>query len=173
MPELRWTLLIVGGLFILGLALWEVRRQRQVPRQNRLDSSAPTGERMEAGGGERSGPSTGGFADASRFRSEPVINLPELQPIDPRGEPRMTARREPAHDPPIVEVDEAAFSRLQEGAAGSTDPEIAHTEDTIMMTTDDDVGDIDRALRDAVAQRAGVGPDAAPAEAAAVETVIP
>src|SRR5689334_6152978 len=101
MPELRWTLLIIGGLFVLGLALWEIRRQRQVPRQNRLDTTAPTSDRMEAGGGVSAGPA-GGFADAARFRSEPVINLPELQPLDPRGEPRMTARREPAHDPPIV-----------------------------------------------------------------------
>src|SRR5262245_25087137 len=118
MPELRWTLLIVGGLFILGLALWEIRRQRQVPRQNRLDSSAPTGERtmppMETGGGV-AGREHVGFADASRVvRNEPIITLPELHPADSRGEPRITARREPAHDPPVVEVDEASFTRLQE-----------------------------------------------------------
>src|SRR5690242_2834492 len=132
MPELRWTLLIVGGLFVLGLALWEIRRQRQVPRQNRLDSSASSTEGSGAGSAQ---PSVG-FADTSRVRNEPVITLPELQPIDPRGEPRLSARREPTHDPPVVEVDDAAFARLSvQGETGSTErDEVAHNEDTIMMS---------------------------------------
>jgi cell division protein ZipA len=32
MSELRWTLLILGALFIAGLAWWELRRPRQAPR---------------------------------------------------------------------------------------------------------------------------------------------
>jgi FtsZ-interacting cell division protein ZipA len=159
MPELRWTLLIVGGLFVLGLALWEIRRQRQAPRQNRLDSTSPS---MDAGNSSSSSTqSSVGFGDPNRVRNEPVITLPELQPIDPRGEPRLSARREATHDPPVVEVDDAAFARLSvQGETGTTDrDDAADAEDTIAMSIDDDDGDIDAELRDAVARRAGLEPD--------------
>src|SRR5262245_51478245 len=140
MPELRLILLIVGGLFVLGLALWEIRRQRQVPRQSRLETSGPAGERMspavEGGSAESTSAGAGagfadggGFASAGRVHREPIITLPELQPVDPRGEPRLSGRREPAHDPPVVEVDDASFSRLTvQGETGATDPERAHSE---------------------------------------------
>jgi FtsZ-interacting cell division protein ZipA len=176
MPELRWTLLILGGLFILGLALWEFRRQRQAPRQSggltSGDRVAPTIESGASAGGARSGAdgglggggafgaasgpggaggfgpavgggadtsfgtgmrAGGGFADSGRGYREPIITLPELHPADSRGEPRLTARR----DPPVVEVDDAAFSRLHvEGETGARDPEVAHDEDTIAMSMD-------------------------------------
>src|SRR5262249_22551594 len=32
MPQLRWTLLILGVLFLVGLAWWELRRPRQARR---------------------------------------------------------------------------------------------------------------------------------------------
>jgi FtsZ-interacting cell division protein ZipA len=188
MPELRWTLLILGGAFILGLALWEIRRQRQAPRQSggmsagassSSDRVSPTmesgagggagatgmaggGADPTFGGGMRAG---GGFADAGRGYREPIITLPELHPADSRGEPRMTARREPAHDPPVVEVDDASFSRLQvegaTGATGATDAESAHAEDTIAMTIDLDADEdadsdvVSAAAREAVRPAAG------------------
>ena len=48
MSQLRWTLLILGVLFVAGLAWWEMRRQRQSPRKDSerlsptLDSGADT-----------------------------------------------------------------------------------------------------------------------------------
>ncbi len=106
MPELRWTLLILGALFIVGLALWEFRRQRQAPRQN-----------LNAGGS-----SGDGTTEVGRFHREPTISLPELHP-EPRVEPLVTPRaREPAHDPPVVEVDSASFSRLQAQSEAPPDP---------------------------------------------------
>jgi cell division protein ZipA len=102
MPELRWTLLIIGAVFVVALALWEFRRQRQVPRQPANPRSASP---------DRMAPTF--ESDAPRVHREPTISLPELQP-EPTLESRFTARsREPAQDPPVVEVDDAAFASLE------------------------------------------------------------
>jgi len=58
MPELRWILLILGALFIGGLALWEMRRQRRLP-------ATPPEEPTQ-----------------HRFR-EPTLSLPEIRPREP------------------------------------------------------------------------------------------
>lgn len=65
MPELRWTLLILGALFIGGLALWEWRRQRHARGP---DNTPFTGAGGGAGGrdGERFSPTfDGGAGDRS------------------------------------------------------------------------------------------------------------
>jgi cell division protein ZipA len=145
MPELRWTLLIIGAVFIIVLALWEFRRQRQVPRQ-------PANPRTT--GAERGAPAFDSGGEAPRVHREPTISLPELQP-EPSLESRFTARaREPAQDPPVVEVDDAAFANLKvegetadpelpddvtAGAADSLDPAIAGPDyedtDTVSIRT--------------------------------------
>ncbi|MBX5460442.1 MAG: hypothetical protein IRZ28_05055 [Steroidobacteraceae bacterium] len=113
MPELRWTLLILGAVFIVALAIWELRRQRQSARPNATPGvgAAPTL------GAERIAP-TLDSADAVWTPREPTISFPELQP-EPAHELRGTVRaREPAHDPPVVEIDSETFDRLQaEGEA--------------------------------------------------------
>ncbi len=77
MSELRWILLVIGVLFIAGLAWWEMRRQRQSPRRD-SDRLSPT---MDSG------------SDLVRgTRREPTLILPELR------------AREPSHDPPVVQV---------------------------------------------------------------------
>jgi len=103
MPELRWTLLIVGAVFIVALALWELRRQRQAPRQN-VNSSASSGS-------DRMSPALDGTSESGgRIQREPTITFPELHP-----EPRTAAP-----DPRVVELDAEAFSRLPvEGVTGS------------------------------------------------------
>jgi FtsZ-interacting cell division protein ZipA len=120
MPELRWTLLIIGALFIVGLALWEIRRQRHAPRP-RLDSGASS---------DRVAP-TLDAADSARIHREPTISLPELHP-EPRAEATPTARtREPPH-PPVVEVDSASFARLQQDA--TSDPAPTRANDRVSPT---------------------------------------
>jgi FtsZ-interacting cell division protein ZipA len=95
MPELRWTLLIVGALFIVALALWELRRQRQAPRQN-VNPSASSGA-------DRVSPSLESAGEGnSRLQREPTISFPELHP-----EPRTSAP-----EPRVVEVDAESFERL-------------------------------------------------------------
>lgn len=95
MPELRWTLLIVGALFIVGLALWELRRQRQAPRQG-VGPGASSGS-------DRVTPTLEGMGESGRVHREPTITLPELHP-----EPRT-----PSNDPPVVEVAAEAFAQLR------------------------------------------------------------
>jgi cell division protein ZipA len=84
MSELRWTLLIIGVLFLVALAWWERRRPRQA-----------------SGSVERSplGPSSGSSA---RVREPPLV-LPEIrarEPLVPRALPVVDAPAEPATDAP-------------------------------------------------------------------------
>src|SRR5437773_2257399 len=80
MPELRWTLLIIGVLFIVILALWERRRPHQASRQ------AP-----HIGEEPRSVVTDSWAMDSAR---EPSLTLPEIR-TDAR-----TDMRSPAQTPP-------------------------------------------------------------------------
>jgi len=60
MPELRWTLLILGVLFIGVLAWWERRKPRQAP-----------------------GARAGDEAHGARLPREPALTLPEMRARDP------------------------------------------------------------------------------------------
>ncbi len=123
MPELRWTLLVLGALFIAGLAFWEYRRQRHARGQS-IDSR----------------PGEGGD-DAPRVYREPTLNLSDVH-IDGRGgihsaAPSFEARRSEARerDPmaelPVVEIDDD-----KELTGLRVDRETAV--DSFSMTTDDD-----------------------------------
>jgi FtsZ-interacting cell division protein ZipA len=95
MPELRVTLMVVGGIFLIALAWWELRRSRQV-RGSELSRPAP----------------------------EPVLpeRAPEhasewdLPPLDL---PRMSAR-DPEAELPVVEVAAADFAALEAHAETTT-----------------------------------------------------
>ena len=125
MPELRWTLLILGALFIGGLALWEWRRQR-LARGPQSAVPAPLGGH---GGreGERLSPTFDGNADVSLDASsptyapargvfrEPTLTFPEVQvevPVDSRDR---------FADPPVVELDDESLDRLKVEAGEAID----------------------------------------------------
>lgn len=83
MPELRWSLILLGVLFVAGLAWWELRRPRQaarreVERRNEPDHTEPV--------------------SPVRVHREPTISLPEIR-ADNRN------AREPMQDLTVVEVD--------------------------------------------------------------------
>jgi len=84
MPELRWTLLIIGIVFLAALAWWELRRSRGAPPL--------LGERSRgAPGHEAQSP----FADrplADGIKHEPTISFPAIE------------TREPMQDLPGVDV---------------------------------------------------------------------
>ncbi len=73
MPELRWTLLIIGVVFVAVLAWWERRKPHQAARDTgpvRPNLSEPTwGPEPEA--------------PAARAFREPTLTLPEIRPREP------------------------------------------------------------------------------------------
>lgn len=115
MPELRWTLLIIGVLFIVILAVWERRRPHQASRQ------APHI-------GEDPRPVVTDSWDSPAAR-EPSLTLPEI-----RTDARTDVRSPPPPPPPVhfqreptspkdlmVEVDRTV-SHMKDEAANFPDP---------------------------------------------------
>jgi hypothetical protein len=91
MPQLRWTLLLLGVVFIALLVWFERRRQRQASGAGIEQRTAETEE--------------GADAPPRAFR-EPMLTLPEMRARDPS----------PPHDLPVVEIEEDSFkTRLSEG----------------------------------------------------------
>jgi FtsZ-interacting cell division protein ZipA len=84
MPQLRWTLLFLGVVFVILLAWIERRRQRQ-----RFTDHAPAAEREQA---LDPGPGSG-------FR-EPSLTLPEMRAREPG----------PSQDLPVVEIEEDSLN---------------------------------------------------------------
>lgn len=86
MPELRWTLLAIGAIFIAVLAWWERRKRGQAPR--------PSDEQTLS-------------EPLPRVAREPVLNLPEI---------RVRDREPPAPEElPIVQIapDDESFMGLR------------------------------------------------------------
>ncbi len=90
MPELRLTLMVVGGLFLIGLAWWELRRSHQVRGSDLPRPSAEPTERT---------------ATRTSDWDLPVLELPRMSARDPEAQL------------PIVEVDPADFADLEARAA--------------------------------------------------------
>jgi cell division protein ZipA len=110
MPELRWTLLILGALFIGVLAFWEIRRKRHARAQ---DSGAAGGREAERvaptfddGDPALRGVAPEGPRGDARVHREPTLTFPEIHP-EVRGDRASVAR------PPVVEIDEASLAELK------------------------------------------------------------
>src|ERR1700683_3097602 len=97
MPELRLTLLLVGLVFLGGLAWWELRRSRQV-RGSDL---------------QRPAPETQEWAPSPMSRSRDSARDLES--------PRMSAR-DPEADLPFVEFERADFAALEARAEDAVTP---------------------------------------------------
>lgn len=104
MPELRWTLLILGVLFIAALAWWEFRRPRH--SSHAADRLAPTLDPP-------------GEPPAAQAHREPTLTLPEIR-----------AREQP-QEIPVVEVPDDSLIGLRidgerpENAPAPADPAAA------------------------------------------------
>jgi cell division protein ZipA len=108
MPELRWTLLIIGVLFVVILAWWERRRPHQASRQ------APhIGNETRPVVSDDASWGSDGTAGNSRVTSEPGLALPEI-----RTEVRsstLVRDREPTspRELPIVEISDDSLIGLR------------------------------------------------------------
>jgi cell division protein ZipA len=97
MPELRWTLLVLGVLFIAALAWWELRRPRQAHRSDR-DRFAPAPKDLTKEPSREPPPSP---VDAPRMHREPTFNVPEMR------------SREPVHELPVIEISDDSLIGLR------------------------------------------------------------
>jgi cell division protein ZipA len=125
--ELRWILLIIGVVFIVGLALWERRRPRQA-------NSAP----------ERAAPRDALGSPSPRPLRDPALVLPEMrarEPVsapgqelpvvelaDPERVPVLEAR---AAAPPVCDPEVADAAEATAGAADEEQPELLAAEDAL------------------------------------------
>ena len=106
MPELRWTLLIIGVLFVVILAWWERRRPHQASRQAPHIGGDP---RPVVSDDASWGPDAG--SGNSRVVREPALTLPEI-----RTEVRTPVReREPTspRELPVVEIPDDSLIGLR------------------------------------------------------------
>jgi cell division protein ZipA len=103
MPQLRWTLLILGVLFVILLAWIERRRQhRGFLDQGPVEPDSSDGHSSQGAGGP--GPSA--------FR-EPTLTLPEMRARDPIA----------PHDLPVVEIEDDSFrARRVESPPAAVNP---------------------------------------------------
>ncbi len=107
MPELRWTLLIIGIVFLAGLAWWELRRSRR----GLAGSGERPGEPLTGREPSRSQPERPPIADG--IKHEPTITFPE---VPARG---------PAEELPLLEVldDDSLIGLRVDGAREETSGE--------------------------------------------------
>jgi FtsZ-interacting cell division protein ZipA len=128
MPELRWTLLVLGALFIVALAIWELRRQRQARGDGGIPQGRDADQRvtptMDGGGGDLERESHEGARPDSRGFREPTLTFPEVH-LESRD-------RGAVSNPPVVEMDDESLAGLK------VDRQAAVDEFTRPMTVDDD-----------------------------------
>src|SRR6185437_12669502 len=116
MPELRWTLLLLGALFIAVLAWSERRKARQSTRSGH-DAGIPDAPASRSAQREPT--------IREPILREPVLTLPELRARDPS----------PTQDLPVVHVEDESVvglrldgRRIEEGLAHLESTEVAYSE---------------------------------------------
>src|SRR6185312_15951088 len=145
MPELRWTLLIIGVLFVVILAWWERRRPHQASRQAPHISEEPRPVAADDWG-----------TSASVAR-EPSLTLPEIRtdarPVAPSAPWTVDRERTSPKELPIVEIpdDSLIGLRVDDG------PEVEDEE--IDEIGEDELADVAEGVGEAVI---GEPPPAAP-----------
>jgi cell division protein ZipA len=180
MPELRWTLLIIGVLFVAILAWWERRRPHQAPRNN----DPPWGPDVESVSAPRA---------ATHAVREPTLTLPEIradvrtrEPIAPRELPIVQIgedleaedeiRSEKAVSPQLEEDIAEELEEISEeiSADASKDAEDDFDEDAFDEDATEEAAEEEASTEAAEAgiEATGAGTVAAAASAAAAEKAV-
>jgi cell division protein ZipA len=142
MPELRWTLLIIGVLFVAILAWWERRRPHQASRQAPHISEDPRPVGTDVWGSAES-------VGASSAR-EPSLTLPEIR-TDARSPGSVHIEREPTspRELPVVEIPDDSIVELR---ADDNEPVVVENEHVEVDRLDED----EEELLDEVLEEEGV-----------------
>ncbi len=127
MPELRLTLLIVGLVFLGGLAWWELRRPRQV-RGSDLQRPAPESQEWGSSPMSRSRESDRDLELPRINARDPEADLPVIE-FEPADFAALEARAEAAVTPPETDAMEGLLDEV--GASQIPDPPISDIAETI------------------------------------------
>src|SRR5215469_15522658 len=111
--QLRWTLLIIGVIFIAALAWWERRRPRQA--RGTPEHAAPREPVSEA---------------APRMVREPPLTLPEIRVRDPHGARELPVL-EPLRAVPLLDSEVAAEETTAADAEAGVTARTAAEEETL------------------------------------------
>lgn len=106
MSQLRWTLLILGGVFIVGLVLWELLR----PRQARGRDSSTGGDAPEAHVGSAPSQSPAVPPGSGRAGEPWIADEPLEAPVQPEVSWPEAALSDPIPELPPMRADEAHLS---------------------------------------------------------------
>jgi FtsZ-interacting cell division protein ZipA len=120
MPELRWTLLILGVVFIAALAWWEFRRPRP--------SSHASPERLTPTLDSPSDPTSAGH-----MHREPTLNLPEMR-----------AREQPQEIPVVEVADDSLIGLRMDGARPEAEPPAPESQAQAILPEPEPAEDLDR-----------------------------
>ena len=110
MTELRWTLLILGVVFIAALAWWERRRPRQASGALERLTARETAADIPR-----------------RIVREPPLTLPEVHSHGPLAKPELPVLEVPPEPAAVVMAGPAAPDRLASPASATEPPAVART----------------------------------------------
>lgn len=110
MPELRWSLLVLGVLFIVGLVVWERRKGGGVPGRSVPPATAHRGDATEDPGALSDEDDTDAEGEAADDVRDGVIGSARVVEVAPAP-----ARRERLREPPLVEIVDPSVAGLEDG----------------------------------------------------------
>lgn len=120
MPELRWSLLALGALFVIGLVLWE-RRRRGARDEASVQPIEPAGD-----------DEAGADVDAEGVAHDPTDAAPRASVRPAAVQFGGSPSRQPLREPPLVEIVDPSVDGLPDGpdvvslpvVSGSGGPEL-------------------------------------------------
>lgn len=120
MPELRWSLLALGVVFIVALLVWERSRRGRSARDSDPRGLSPDRPASQEPAERTDEVSSAGEEPAPGRRARPQAVAAPREPAVASG-----ARREPLREPPVVEIVDPAVEDAAHGPAVGSLPVIS------------------------------------------------